>query len=168
MSKKLIIVNGVMGVGKTTICKKLYKALPNTFWLDGDWCWMMNPFIVNEENKRMVLENISFQLKNFLKNSSSEYVVFNWVIHSDEIMDDLLKLLDGLEFDLYKITLMCSKEKLIERIENDIRLGLRDEANVSRSLEKFNLYAAMDTIKVDTTGKTIEMIVDEIKDIVNS
>lgn len=168
MSKKLIIVNGVMGVGKTTICKKLYKALPNTFWLDGDWCWMMNPFIVNEENKKMVLENISFQLKNFLKNSSSEYVVFNWVIHSDEIMDDLLKLLDGLEFDLYKIKLICSKEKLIERIENDIRLGLRDEANVSRSLEKFDLYAAMDTIKVDTTGKTIEMIVDEIKDIVNS
>lgn len=168
MSKKLIIVNGVMGVGKTTISKKLYKTLPNTFWLDGDWCWMMNPFIVNEENKRMVLENITFQLKNFLKNSSSEYVVFNWVIHSDEIMDDLLKLLDGLEFDLYKITLMCSKEKLIERIENDIRLGLRDEANVSRSLEKFDLYAAMDTIKVDTTGKTIEMIVDEVKDIVNS
>lgn len=31
MSKKLIIINGVMGVGKTTISKMLYKELENHF-----------------------------------------------------------------------------------------------------------------------------------------
>ncbi len=69
MKKKLIIINGVMGVGKTTICKVLYKKLNNSFWLDGDNCWMMNPFVVNEENKAMVLDNIVHVLNNFLKNS---------------------------------------------------------------------------------------------------
>jgi len=48
MKKKLIIINGTMGVGKSTISKALYKNLENSVWLDGDWCWMMNPFIVNE------------------------------------------------------------------------------------------------------------------------
>ena len=66
MNKKFIVINGVMGVGKTTVSKKLYKELENSFWLDGDNCWTMNPFIVNEENKDMVLNNISFILNNFL------------------------------------------------------------------------------------------------------
>ena len=49
MKKKLFIVNGAMGVGKTTTCKELSKKLQD---LDGDWCWMINPFVVNEENKQ--------------------------------------------------------------------------------------------------------------------
>ena len=59
-----------MGVGKTATSKSLYQKLINSVWLDGDWCWMMNPFIANEENKEMVLDNISHLLRNFLMNSS--------------------------------------------------------------------------------------------------
>lgn len=59
MKKKLFIVNGAMWVGKTTTCKELSKKLQNSVWLDGDWCWMINPFVVNEENKRMVINNIN-------------------------------------------------------------------------------------------------------------
>ena len=68
--KKLIIINGVPGVGKTAVCKKLYKQILGSVWLDGDWCWMMNPFIVTKENKKMVEDNIVFILRNFLNNSS--------------------------------------------------------------------------------------------------
>ena len=71
MNKKLIIINGTMGVGKTTISKMLYKELENSFWLDGDNCWMMNPFIVNEENKKMVVDNITYILKSQIKSSLS-------------------------------------------------------------------------------------------------
>ncbi|MEG2985298.1 MAG: AAA family ATPase [Peptostreptococcaceae bacterium] len=164
--KKLIIINGVMGVGKTTISKLLYKELENSFWLDGDNCWMMNPFIVDDENKNMVLDNISYVINNFIKNSNSQYVVFNWVIHTDEIMNDVLSKIDISDVDIYKITLTCSKETLISRIENDIKNGLRDENNVERSLERLLLYNKMNTIKIDTTNKDVSIIVKEIKDIV--
>ncbi len=166
MNKKLIIINGVMGVGKTTVSKRLYKELENSFWLDRDNCWTMNPFILNEENKEMVLNNIGFILNSFLSNSSSKSVVFNWVIQSDDIMNAVLSRINSENVDVYKITLMCTKEELIRRIESDVKLGLRDNKNVERSLERYDMYKAMDTIKVDTTGKSIEKIVGEILEIV--
>ena len=150
MKKKLIIINGVMGVGKTTISKVLYKELDNSFWLDGDNCWMMNPFEVTDENKFMVLDNITHILNNFIKNSNSKNIVFNWVIHTDDIMIDILNKIDISNIDVYKITLTCSKENLIERINGDIDLGLRDDDNIKRSLDRLDLYNNMDTIKIDT------------------
>ncbi len=163
MEKKLIIINGVMGVGKTTISKALYKKLDNSFWLDGDNCWMMNPFEVTDENKFMVLDNISYILNNFIKNSKSKYIIFNWVIHTEDIMKDILNKIDSSSVDVYKITLMCSKENLINRINKDIKLGLRYEDNIKRSLDRLELYNKMDTIKIDTSNKSIEDMVDEIK-----
>ncbi|WP_297136878.1 AAA family ATPase [Terrisporobacter sp.] len=166
MNKKLIIINGVMGVGKTTISKMLYKELENSFWLDGDNCWMMNPFVVDDENKNMVLDNITHTINNFIKNSNSRYIVFNWVIHTDEIMNNILKKINTCNVDVYKITLTCSKETLISRIEEDIKNGLRDDKNIERSLEKLLLYDEMNTIKIDTTNKDFQTILKEIKDII--
>lgn len=166
MKKKLIIINGVMGVGKTTICKALYKKLNNSFWLDGDNCWMMNPFVVNEENKKMVLENITYILNNFLRNSNAEYVIFNWVIPTDEIMKDVLDRITEKDILIYKITLMSRKDELVKRISKDIKNGLRDKGNIKRSLERFDLYKSMNTLKIDTTKKSVDEIVDEIIDII--
>ncbi|MGL4772778.1 MAG: AAA family ATPase, partial [Clostridium sp.] len=45
--KKLILINGTMGVGKSSTCQMLYKTIENSVWVDGDWCWMMHPFTVN-------------------------------------------------------------------------------------------------------------------------
>ncbi len=42
--KTLYLVGGTMGVGKTTTCKALQRLLPNSVFLDGDWCWNMRPF----------------------------------------------------------------------------------------------------------------------------
>ena len=63
--KKLYLIGGTMGVGKTTVCQKLKSELNNSVFLDGDWCWDASPFRVTEETKAMVTDNICHLLNNF-------------------------------------------------------------------------------------------------------
>ena len=164
--KKLIIINWTMCVGKTTVSRALYQSIKNSFWLDGDSCWHMNPFVVNEENKKMVIENISFLLNNFIKNSMSEYIIFNWVIQTDEIMNLVLRNLNLENTEVYKLTLMCSEDSLVERISRDIAEGIRNTDSIDRSLMNLKLCKNIDSIKVYTDNKTIDKIVDEILKII--
>ncbi|WP_459195857.1 AAA family ATPase [Wukongibacter baidiensis] len=161
--KKLIIINGTMGIGKSSTCKELNKRVDRSVWLDGDWCWMMNPWIVNEENKKMVEDNIVFLLKNFLANSNFEYVIFNWVIHREEIFKRILDRLENYKFQLYKITLSCSEKALIKRMKDDNRSSEAIEV----SLQRLKAYEIMETIKIDTTNRTIQETVDKIIEIVD-
>ncbi|MHC1682212.1 MAG: AAA family ATPase [Clostridiaceae bacterium] len=167
MTKKLIIINGTMGVGKSATCKELNKALDNSVWLDGDWCWMMDPFVVNEENKEMVLNNIVYLLRSFLTNSSFQHIIFNWVIHSEDIFDLILNRIKDLEFKLFKITLICNEETLKNRIYKDVKNNLREAEALERSLERIKLYKNMNTIKVDTSNLTISQTAREITEIIN-
>lgn len=160
--KTLIIINGAMGVGKTEISKSLYKKLNNSVWLDGDWCWMMNPFIPNEINRKMVIENINFLLKNFLENPNIEYVIFNWVIHLEEIYDLFLNEFKEMEFDLKKFTLVCSEEELIKRVTSDFEKNGRTDRNVNDCIERLRMYQNMNTIKIDTTNIPIADTIDKI------
>ena len=83
--KTLYMIGGPMGVGKTTVSRELMHLLPRCAFLDGDWCWMMQPFTVTDETKEMVQQNIAALLNNFLRCSAFENVIFCWVMHGKRI-----------------------------------------------------------------------------------
>ena len=89
--KTLYLIGGTMGVGKSTVCRILKRRLPNSVFLDGDWCWDAHPFQVTEETKRMVTENICFLLNQFLNCTAYENVIFCWVMHEQSIIDNILE-----------------------------------------------------------------------------
>lgn len=93
--KRLYMIGGPMGVGKTAACRQLQQLLDRSVFLDGDWCWDAHPFQVTEETREMVLENISFLLNSFLRCSAYDHVIFCWVLHRREIWEDLLRPPDG-------------------------------------------------------------------------
>lgn len=74
--KNLIFVNGIRGAGKTTLCRELKKLLAPSVFLDGDWCWDMEPFSVTDETRRMVMDNIQTLLNRFLQCSQPENILF--------------------------------------------------------------------------------------------
>lgn len=156
--KKFIVINGAMGVGKTSICKELNKKLLNSVWLDGDWCMMMNPLNFTETNKKMFLDNIYHLLNNYLSNPSFEYVLFSWVIPREDMMNYIIKKLSDNGFELIRITLLCADDKLKERM---IQAG-RDDATIEQSMQYQEAFRSINTIKVDTTELSVIVTVDEV------
>lgn len=162
MKKKLIFIGGPMGVGKTAVCQHLKARLPKCVFLDGDWCWDADPFLVTEQTKAMVLDNICHLLNNFLRCPAYETVLFCWVMHRQEIMEEILNRLDteGIQISLFSLT--AEKSALKARLEKDIRAGLRDAGVIRRSLERLPLYDQLSTIIIDTTGKSVKEVSGEI------
>jgi hypothetical protein len=181
--KNLIIIHGPMGIGKTTICKALFQALDRSVWLDGDWCWMMHPFVVNDENKAMVERNIQFLLRGFLENTNYDHVLFNWVIHHEDIMQMVLRGLEGCAYRLHRIALVCDAQTLEARMQQDGHECVHAEApagpvnasllqdrrtNIQESLERLDMYRKMPSVQLDVTGKSVAQVVEDVLEIVRT
>lgn len=162
MIKKFIVINGTMGVGKSSVSLKLSKELSNSVLLDGDWCWMMNPWMVTEENKKMVDENITFLLNQFLKNNSFNHVIFTWVMHDENIWQRFHKNLKTKNISIVRFSLICEPEQLKKRMKKD----KRTEENINEAVKRIPMYEKQDTIKINTTNRLVGDIVNEIKSIV--
>ncbi|MDD3194054.1 MAG: AAA family ATPase [Oscillospiraceae bacterium] len=152
--KRLIFINGTMGAGKTAVCQELEKELAPCAFLDGDWCWEMHPFQVTEETKRMVVENICFLLGQFLRCSAYETVLFCWVMQEQAIAQEILSHLDLREVQVERFTLMVSEQALRQRLERDVKAGLRQPDVVERSIRRLPLYERMETEKIDVSDQT--------------
>ena len=154
--KRLYLIGGPMGVGKTTVCRMLKRELPACVFLDGDWCWDMDPFQVTEETKKMVLENITFLLNQFLRCSAYENIVFCWVMHQQDILDAILGNLEPGDWEAQAFSLVCSPEELTRRLLRDVEEGIRTADVIPRSLERLGCYEGLDTCHIDVTGLTPE------------
>ena len=140
----------------------LKTKLDKSVFIDGDWCWDMHPFMVNEETKKLVLENICMLLNNDLKCSVFDHIIFCWVMHEQSIIDVLLSHLDLKDVKVISISLVCQKEALEKRIQKDIDQGIRKPDALARSVERLEMYQKLNTYKIDVSNKTIEEIVKEI------
>ena len=152
-----------MGIGKTTVCQYLKKELFNSVFLDGDWCWDASPFQVTDETKSVVLDNITHVLNNFIRCSAYENIIFCWVMHEQSIIDTILKKLDLSDCRVRSISLIAGEKVVRERIASDIAKGIRTPDAVERSLARLPLYQKLNTIKIDTTGKSVPEISVEIR-----
>ena len=162
--KTLYLIGGTMGVGKTTVARCLKERLDKSVMLDGDWCWDMHPFVVSNVTKRLVMDNIHALLRNFLKCSEIENIVFCWVMHEQQIIEDILASLPLEDCCVITVSLMASEDTLRARLQADVDAGKRQEDVIARSVARLPLYGVLHTVKILTDGKTPEAIAAEILD----
>lgn len=148
-----------MGIGKSTICNQLNQDLDHSVFLDGDWCWNMDPFIVNQDTKNMVLDNITHCLNNFIHTPGIENIIFCWVMHKQDIIDQIIQKLDTEGVDIHLISLICEKEELIK----SMLIDRRDNQTIRKSLQYLELYKDLDTQKIDVTTLDVQKTIDKIK-----
>lgn len=154
--KTLYLIGGTMGVGKTATARCLRDLLPHAVMLDGDWCWDARPFVVTDETRALVLDNICHLLGNFLRCSTYENVILCWVMHERAIIDELLGRLPIEECGakVRVVSLVAREDELRRRVEGDVRAGMRDEGAIARSLSYLPHYRDLGTELIDTAGLT--------------
>lgn len=160
--KTIYMIGGAMGVGKTTVCQLMKQRLPNSVFLDGDWCWDAHPFQVTDETKEMVLRNICFLLDQFIRCSAYDNIIFCWVMHEQSVIDRILAGIDRTDRAIKVVSLIASEASLRTRLMRDVAMGVRTEDAVERSVQRIPCYARLNTVKILTDGKDPDSIADEI------
>ncbi len=160
--KTIYLIGGAMGVGKTSVCKQMKHMLKNIVYLDGDWCWDANPFIITNETKEMVINNICHLLDNFIHCSAYENIVFSWVMHEQNIITKIINNIDTKNCNVEVITLVCDKETLKQRLQKDIDAGIRQTDVIERALNRLVCFQSLNTTKIDTSKKSIDEVAKEI------
>ena len=163
--KNLIFINGTMGVGKSSVSKQLNKLLDKSVWLDGDWCWMADPFVVTQETKDMVTDNMCHLLNNFINCSEYQNIIFCWVMDYESIYESIATKLKTENCKIWRFTITCSADELKKRVENDT---MQDGRNFERSLERVSRFDAMNTVKIFCDNMSPLQTAEKIKLLINT
>jgi len=103
-----------------------------------------------------VMGNICFLLNSFIRCSACENIVFGWVMHRQEIVDEILSRLETQDCAVHLVSLVCTPQALRSRLQADIDAGVRSADVLPRSLERLPLYDALQTVKIDVSDLTPE------------
>jgi len=161
--KKLIVIVGPNGVGKSTAATALLEQCIKCAYVDADWCRAINPFLFTPATKKAVTDNIYCLLKNYLLCGDIETIVFPYGFHGGrkEIFDEVLERLKkwNIEFKVVPFLLKCSMEENKKRAIADGR----DAARIQRGMENtFHFYDNVDYPCIDSTELTPDQVAERI------
>ncbi|MCR5166256.1 MAG: AAA family ATPase [Oscillospiraceae bacterium] len=158
---KIIIINGPMGVGKTTVGKYIADKNEGTAFIDGDWCFDIHPFIGNKETKSMAIDNILHMIGNYRKCSACRMIVLVWLMDDHWVYDRIMKGLADLHMEIRSVTLICDKINLIKRWKNDSVCEWRTDEWLDVSVDSISGFSAFDD-PIDTSDLSVEEIAEMI------
>lgn len=152
--KKVSIIFGAPGIGKTTTAKILYQKIHNSQYIDVDDLWRIHPFIVNEENKTLVETNLKHLYHSFLNHQTLIHLIVTWVVPTEGLKNLMLEWFKDCHVHFYR--LVASKETYVKRL-------LEDE----RDKDRFNDYMTINFKDEFTNVKTIDVSKMYVRDVVD-
>ncbi|MEW6195553.1 MAG: AAA family ATPase [Bacteroidota bacterium] len=165
----IIIINGALGVGKTSVAETIHRKFEKSVHLDGDHIGNVNPFEIYDNNRIKYLYNTLALLVEFHKRNGYPNIVINYVFESPESLNGLISLLVPYDKEIHTYWLTCEKEQQQKRIQGRTRDSIGWELNRFIELQNIQRKASMFGFigkEIDTTMKSIEAIAEIIwKDI---
>ena len=158
---KAIVINGPMGVGKTTVGQYIAEKYPGTAFIDGDWCMDIHPFVGNRETKAMAVDNILHMAGNYSRCSACRMLVIVWLMDDAWVRERIAEGLSGQGLAVNSVTLMCDEAELIRRWKNDTVCPWRTDEWLQVSIKSLAQFGAMPGC-IDTTGRTVAQVADAI------
>ena len=158
---KVIILNGPMGVGKTTVGKYIAEQNPGTAFIDGDWCMDLHPFVGSRETRAMAVDNILHMIRNYQSCSACSMVVLVWLMDDPQVIRSIREGLSVLQAEVKYMTLVCDRENLIRRWKHDRDCEWRTEEWLNVSLKSLPGFASMENT-IDTSGLPVDRIAEMV------
>ena len=84
-------------------------------------------------------------------------------MHEQSIINHIIGNLNIENCAVRSISLVANEACLRERLLKDVAQGRRTADVIERSISRLPLYRQLNTVKVDTSNKSVQQIVDEIK-----
>ena len=138
-----LILNGPMGVGKTTLGKYIADRFSGTAFIDGDWCMDLHPFVGSRETKEMAIDNILHMVNNYSKCTVCRRIVMVWLMDDAWVREHLLQGIASLGLQAKCVTLTCDEETLCSRWENDKLCEWRTDDWLQISLKSLPYFSSL-------------------------
>ena len=165
----IIIINGSLGVGKSSVADELHCKFDKSVHLDGDTIGDVHPFDIYDDARIDHLYRTLELLVSFHQKNGYHNFVINYVFESAGSLQDLLDLLRPLDSSIHTCWLTCDEKEQAKRIQGRQRDDLEWELSRFIELQRIQAMAARQGFigkEVDTTSLTSAEVVEEIwKDI---
>lgn len=157
----VIILNGPMGVGKTTTGTAIADKCLGTAFIDGDWCMDLHPFVGNDETKKMAVDNILHLVENYHKCSVCKLVVISWLMDDEWVLSELIEGIQKLGLNVVTATLVCDEKQLIKQWKEDLACPWRTDEWLRNSIMSLNYFRNRKDC-IDTGGLSVEEVAESI------
>ena len=168
----IIIINGSLGVGKSSVAEQLHYKFDKSVHLDGDAIGDVQPFKIYDEARLNHLYRTMELLIEFHQRNDYRNFVINYVFESPESLRELLELLRPLDPSIHCYWLTCDEKEQAKRIRNRSREDLQWELGRFLELRRIQREASQHGFigkEVDTTGRSAEEVAQSIwKDVFSS
>ncbi len=154
----LVVINGGIGAGKTTISKCLANEIVGAVWIEGDSLGFASP------NNDYVL-NAGIDLITAHSKNGARVIIFDMFFDDSQKLDWFISRVD---FKSHVFYLSASEDEISERIRRRARPRSEAEILDSKRLRQNQDGMKNRGIEIDTNGKSAEEIAAKIKKIVSS
>ncbi len=161
--KKLILVIGANGIGKSTVSAEVMRLLPDSAYIDSDACRAFNAQSgFNEDAIELQKNNLISLVRNYFASSFIQYIIFPYGFHGHrkKLFDDMIReLKKDIEFEIYTILLICDEPENIRRMKADNRDADRIRCAVENTR---SIYDTLGLPRIDVTNLTPEQTAHKI------
>jgi chloramphenicol 3-O-phosphotransferase len=161
----IIIINGSLGVGKSSVAEELHWKFDQSIHLDGDHIGNVHPFNIYDEARIAHLYQTLALLVGFHQKYGYHNFVINYVFESPASLQALHDLLQPLDAFIHTYWLTCAEQEQARRIQG--RQGANIEWELKRFVELHQIQAQAAQqgfigIEVDTTHLTSAEVAEKI------
>ena len=161
----ILILNGSLGVGKTSVAEALHWKFDKSVHLDGDAIGDVHPFEIYDPARIDHLYRTLALLIGFHQKNGYANFVINYVFESADSLQALLDLLHPLDASIHVYWLTCAEQAQAQRIRGRQRDQLEWELERFVELQRLQALAAKQGFigkEVDTTHLTSAEVAEAI------